>query len=57
MLPKTSVYVKGYDGQTKCMYFLIEDDDLLENYNAIWNKFSGYIKKNLISNLFIIKFF
>ena len=45
MLPKTSVYVKGYDGQTKCMYFLIEDDDLLENYNAIWNKFSGYIKK------------
>ena len=28
MLPKTSTYVKSYDGQTKCMYFLIEDDDL-----------------------------
>ena len=28
MLPKTSAYVKGYDGQTKWMYFLIEDDDL-----------------------------
>ena len=47
MLPKTRVYVKVYDGQTKFMYFLIEDDDLLENYNAIWNKFNGYIKKEL----------
>ena len=26
MLPKTSVYVKSYDGQTKWMYFLIEDN-------------------------------
>ena len=34
MLPKTSTYVKSYDGQTKCMYFLIEDDYLLEKYNA-----------------------
>ena len=30
MLPKTSAYVKSYDGQTKWMYFLIEDDDLLK---------------------------
>ena len=29
MLPKTSAYVKSYDGQTKWMYFLIEDDDLI----------------------------
>ena len=35
MLPKTSAYVKIYDGQTKWMYFLIEDDDLLEKYNII----------------------
>ena len=28
MLPKTSTYVKCYDGQTKWMYFLTEDDDL-----------------------------
>ena len=34
MLPKTSTYVKSYDGQTKCMYFFIEDDDLLEKYNT-----------------------
>ena len=30
MLPKTIAYVKIYDGQTKWMYFLNEDDDLLE---------------------------
>ena len=27
MLPKTSTYVKCYDGQTKWIYFLTEDDD------------------------------
>ena len=26
-LPKTSAYLKSYDGQIKWMYFLIEDDD------------------------------
>ena len=30
ILPKTSAYVKSYDGQTKWIYFLIEDDGLLE---------------------------
>ena len=32
MFAKTSSYVNSYDGQTKWMYFLIEDNDLLENY-------------------------
>ena len=27
MLPKTSVYVKRYDGETKWMHFCIEDDE------------------------------
>ena len=35
MLPKTSAFAKSYDGQTKWMYFLTEDDDLLEKYNTI----------------------
>ena len=35
MLPKTSAYVKSYDGQTKSMYFLIEDDSILRKYNTI----------------------
>ena len=30
MLPKTSAYVKSYDGQTRWMYLLIKDDDLLK---------------------------
>ena len=40
MLPKTSAHVRSYDGQTKWMYFLIEDDDLLEKCNTIWDKIS-----------------
>ena len=42
---KTSAYVKGYDGQTKWMYFLIEDDNLSEKYNTIWDKVCADIKK------------
>ena len=38
MLPKVRAYVKSYDGQTKWMYFLIEEDDLLEKYNTTWDK-------------------
>ena len=45
MLPKETAYVKSYDGQTKQMYFLIEDDNLLEKHNTIWNKVSADIKK------------
>ena len=57
MLPKTRAYVKSYDGQTKWMYFLIEDDDLLERYNTIWDEVSADIEKNLIASLSIIKSF
>ena len=46
VLPKTSTYVKSYDEQTKWMYFLIEDRDLIEKYYNIWDKVSADIKKN-----------
>ena len=49
MLPKTRASVKSYDGQTKQMYFLTEDDDLLERCNIIWEKFSADIKKEFDS--------
>ena len=55
MLLKTSAYVNSYDGQTKSMYFWIEDDELLEKYNTIWDKVSADIKKNLIASLCIMK--
>ena len=45
MLPKTSTYVKRYDGQTKWMYFLIEDNDFLNNYNTVCDKVSAGIEK------------
>ena len=57
MLPKTTAYVKIYDGQTKWMYFLIENDNLLEKYNTIYDKVSTDIKRNLIASLSIIKHF
>ena len=56
MLPKTSAYVKSYDKQTKWMYFLIEDDDLLEKYITIWDKVSPDVKNNLITSLPTIKY-
>ena len=52
MLPETSTYIKHYDGQTELMYFLIEDDDLLEKYSTIWDKVSAYIKKFNSESLF-----
>ena len=46
MLPKTSAYIKSYDGQTKWMYFFIENDNL-GKYDTVWNKVSADIKKKL----------
>ena len=35
MLAKTNPCLKRYAGQIKWMYFLIEDDNVLEKYNTI----------------------
>ena len=51
MLPKTSGYVKSYDRQTKWMYALIEDDDLLEKCNTAWDKVKADMKEELDSEL------
>ena len=40
-------YVKTCDGETKCMYFLIGHDELLESYKDISNQVSNSIKKEL----------
>ena len=45
MLSKRSAYIKIHDGQTKWMYFFIEDNDLLEKYNTVWDKVSTDIIK------------
>ena len=49
MLPKTNAYVESYNGQTKWMYFFVEDNDLSRKYNTIWNKFSVDIEKEFDS--------
>ena len=45
---KTRGYVKRYNDETKWMYFLIEDEELLKKYHDIWNKVSNSIIKNRI---------
>ena len=48
MLPKTRVYVKSHDGQTKWRCIFIEDDDLPLihfRYNTVWDKVSADIEK------------
>ena len=57
MLSKTRIYAKSYGGETKWMHFVIEDDNLLEKYNTIWDKFRADIKKNLVASLSTIKNF
>ena len=37
------------DNLNDCMYFLIEDDSLLEKYNTIWAKVSAVVKKEIDS--------
>ena len=57
MLLETSAYVKSYDGQTKWMYFLIEDYDFLGKYDTIWDKVSADIKEEFDSEpVYSIKF-
>ena len=38
MLSKAKAYVKCFDDQTKWVYLVLEDDDLLEKYNNVWDK-------------------
>ena len=45
MLPKTSGYIKIYYDKTWCIYFLIQDDELLKEYNKTFNKDNNSIKK------------
>ena len=57
MLPKRSTYAESYEGQTKLMYSLIEEDDLLKNIKLFEAKLALISKKNLIANLSLIKNF
>ena len=45
MLPTISAHIESYDGETKWMYFLIEDDELLDKCNSVSGKVSTSTKK------------
>ena len=45
ILPQKRAYVKSYEEHAKWKNVLIEDDDLLEKYNASWDKVSTDMKK------------
>ena len=45
----TTGHLKSYDGETKLIYFWIKDDELLKNYNDIWNTLSNGLKKEFDS--------
>ena len=45
-LPKTIAYRKDFD-QTKYVSFLIKADELLEEYNGIWEKVKNSLKTRI----------
>ena len=50
LLPNVRIFVKSYDGQTKWMYFFFDwNDNLLKEYNTIWDKISADIKREFDS--------
>ena len=49
ILPRMNEYKRDFD-ETKFMFFLIKNDELLEKYNEIWDKVSKVIKKGFDSN-------
>ena len=56
MLSRASAYGNSYDEQTKWMYFLIEDDDLLEK-SLFGIKPVMISKDNFLASLFVINNF
>ena len=44
-----SAYRRDFD-KTKYMSFLVKDDELLEKYNKIWEKFKNTINKEFDSD-------
>ena len=52
-----NVYGKSCDCQTKWIYFLIEDDDLLKKLTLFGITSVLILKKNLMANLSTIKSF
>ena len=57
MLPKMSAYVKGYDSETKWLYFLIDDGEFLKIIMIFEIKLPIVWKSNFIAHLCTTKSF
>ena len=57
MLPKTKVYIKSYDGETKWMYFLLKMMNYQKNIMAFGLKSVIAFKENLNGDSFTTKNF
>ena len=45
------IIYKRYSDKTKCMYFMIKGENLVDNYMTIWEKFSNIIINKFNSEL------
>ena len=48
ILPQMSGYRKYFENSGKNMSFMIEDDDVLNKYNEIWNKIKKSTKHKIL---------
>ena len=55
MFLKANAYVKSHDEQTQWFYFLIENDDLLENYNTFWHWYKKEFQSKPVYNKTFLK--
>ena len=44
IFPEMSIYKRYFD-KTKCMYFMIKDENFFDKYMTIWEKVSNIIIK------------
>ena len=52
--PEMSIY-KRYSDKTKCMYFMVKEENIFDKCMTIWGKVNIIIEKSLIVKLYIIK--
>ena len=55
ILPQMTGYVKYLENRGKNMSFVIEDDDVLDKYNKIWDKMKETLIIKFIACLFMMK--
>ena len=54
-LPQMSRYAKYFESNNKYVNFLVHYEGFLKKYNAVWDKISNLLKKDLIVNQYMMK--